>query len=483
MTSAIQVIEQINEQLTCAICLDRLTSPLFLQCLHTFCSQCLHRIVNNDPVPVITCPTCRAETPLPEKGVDQLMSNFFVNQMLDLVYLKSEELKKEIRENKKCAACDNVKTADFATSRCVDCNKDLCTSCVAEHKRAHATLDHRIIATGEDDGQDTQELDKYCLSFCKYHTRNVIKYFCNTCDEAICRVCTILEHREHQYVYPKEALPGRRGAITELLEQAKSRMPQLKKTLAEVREMSKRLTECKEAITREISENTQARIEALREGQNDLLKQLDDIHTAKQKVLCLQKDSIELELGKLSGCCEFADNVMKFGNEVEILQMKGRLETLNDVKVNFEPEEDDTIQYVNDPATTKIVSESLGSIRASSTFASISFASGDGIHTARVKMETTFKLTTKDRHGQRQQGGDRVTVDITQPDGTGLPATVKDEGMFEILILPSDNTCFQYCSSHHFQRQSGEFTGFERVYRKRPCSLWKFMSFSKTKTK
>lgn len=430
MTSAIKVIEQINEQLMCAICLDRLTTPLFLQCLHTFCSQCLHRIANNDPSSTITCPTCRAKTPLPDQGIDHLMPNFFVNQMLDLVHLKSEELKKEMRENKKCNACDNMKTADFATSRCVDCNKDLCTSCVAEHKRAHATLDHRIIATSEDDSQETQELDKYSLSFCKYHTRNVIKYFCNTCDEAICRVCTILEHREHQYVYPKDALPARRGAIAELLEQAKSRMPELKKTLSQVQEMSKRLTECREAIAKEISENTEDRIEALREGQNELLRQLDHIHDGKQKVLGLQKDSIELELGKLSGCCEFADNVLTFGNEVEVLQMKGRLEILNDVKVQFEPEEDDTIQYVHDPASTKTVSESLGSIRASSTFASISYASGDGIHTARVKMETTFRLTTKDRHGQRYKGGDRVTVDIRQPDGTPLRSTVKDEGNY-----------------------------------------------------
>ena len=122
MALAIKVIEQINEQLMCAICLERLTSPLFLQCLHTFCSQCLHRIVNNDPTPIITCPTCRAETQLPEKGVDYLMPNFFVTQMLDLVQQKSEELKKEIRENKKCTACDNTKTADIATSRCIDCS-------------------------------------------------------------------------------------------------------------------------------------------------------------------------------------------------------------------------------------------------------------------------------------------------------------------------------------------------------------------------
>lgn len=371
-----------------------------------------------------------------------LMPNFFVNQMLDLVHLKSEELKKEIREENKCQACENEKTADLATSRCVDCKKDLCTSCVAEHKRAHSTLDHRIIATIEDEGQqESQELDRYSLSFCKYHTRNVIKYFCNTCDEAICRVCTILEHREHQYVYPKEALPARRGAIAEQLEQAKIRIPELKKTLSGVQEMSKRLTECREAIAKEISENVQARIEALREGQNELLKHLDQIHDGKQKVLGLQKDSIELELGKLAGCCEFADNVLKFGNEVEVLQMKGRLESLNGVKIQFEPEEDDTIQYVHDPATKKTVSESLGSIRASSTFASISYASGDGIHTARVKMETTFRLTTKDRHGKRCKGGDRVTVDISQPDGIPLSSTIRDEGdgTYTVTYMPEVN--------------------------------------------
>lgn len=429
MTSAIQVIEQISEQLMCAICLERLTAPKFLKCLHTFCFQCLQRIANNDPCQVITCPTCRAETQLPDSGIKQLTSNFFVNQMLDLVQLKSDEIKKEIRKSKRCGACKSPETADFSSSRCIDCNKDLCASCVAEHKRVHATLDHRIIATGEVEEQDEQqELDKYSLSFCQSHTRNVIKYFCNTCDYAICRVCTILEHREHQYVFPKEALPGRRSFIAELLQKAESRIPQLKDTMTQVEDMSRRLKVCRDAIAKEIHENTQARIEALIEGQNDLLKHLDDIHNGKQKVLGLQKDIIELELGKLSGYCEFAENVMQFGNEVEILQMKGRLETLNDLQVAFEPEEDDTIQYVCDPSTTKSVTESLGKIRASSTFASISYASGDGIHTARVKMEASFKLTTKDRHGQRDKGGDRVSVIILAPDKTAIPNNVKDEG-------------------------------------------------------
>lgn len=87
---------------------------------------------------------------------------------------------------------------------------------------------------------------------------------------------------------------------------------------------------------------------------------------------------------------------MKFGNEVEILQMKGCLEILNDVKVNLEFEEDDIIQYVYDLVMMKIVLELFGNIWVSSIFVLILFVSGDGIYIVCVKMEIMFKLIIKD---------------------------------------------------------------------------------------
>lgn len=71
--------------------------------------------------------------------------------MLDLVYLKLEELKKEMCENKKCNVCDNMKIVDFVILRCVDCNKDLCMSCVVEYKWVYVMFDYRIIVISEDD--------------------------------------------------------------------------------------------------------------------------------------------------------------------------------------------------------------------------------------------------------------------------------------------------------------------------------------------
>jgi hypothetical protein len=96
--------------------------------------------------------------------------------------------------------------------------------------------------------------------------------------------------------------------------------------------------------------------------------------------------------------------------------------------LQLDPEEDDTIQYTADPDYERTVSQSLGKIHASSTFASLSFAVGDGISTARVKVEANFQVITKDRHGNRKEGGDRLNVVIRQPDDAILKSKVNDEG-------------------------------------------------------
>ena len=149
----------------------------------------------------------------------------------------------------------------------------------------------------------------------------------------MCRVCTILEHREHRYVYPKEALPEQKEEIAKLLAKTKEKIPQLKGALEMVREMSEKLGDCKRTIAEEIRKNTEARVSALMKTEEDLITRLEFIYAGKQKVLGLQRDGLELELGKISGCCEFAENVLKYENEVEILTIKSKLKSLNDVQV------------------------------------------------------------------------------------------------------------------------------------------------------
>ena len=343
--------------------------------------------------------------------------------MLDVVQFKVDEIKLEKKKGEKCEQCQDI---ELATSRCIDCDLMVCGSCIADHKRSRATIDHRIIPIDEDDIGDRQSLDNYSLTFCKYHTRNVIKYFCNTCDEAVCRVCTILEHREHQFVYPKEAIPQQRPIIENLLEDTKTHLPKLKLTLAEVQRMAGTLKECRDSIVNEIEAKTQARTDALLLAKGSLIRELNSIYETKRKTLSLQRDGIELEIGKISGCCSFAENILKFGNEVEILQIKSRLQSLNDMKLDLNPEEDDTIQYICESDSIQAVMESLGRIQASKTFASLSYADGDGFESARVGVPANVTVYARDRHGQKKTGGDRIKAEMTSPDGLKHDCAIED---------------------------------------------------------
>lgn len=97
--------------------------------------------------------------------------------------------------------------------------------------------------------------------------------------------------------------------------------------------MSDKLADCKMTIAEEIKRNADERVAILRDAEASLLRRLEVIYTGKQKVLGLQRDGLELELGKVSGCCEFAENVLKYENEVEILTIKTKLKNLSDFQV------------------------------------------------------------------------------------------------------------------------------------------------------
>ena len=286
---------------------------------------------------------------------------------------------------------------------------------MADHRRGRETMDHRIVSSTDEDfpTHDASSTDQCTtLTFCRYHTRNVIKYFCNTCDETVCRVCTILEHREHQFVYPKEAIPQQKPVIQELLHQTKQHIPVLRNTLKDITSMKDVLVDCRLTLLEEIEVSTREKINELLQSKDDLVDDLERIYQSKQKTLGLQTDCVELELGKLVGCCDFAENILKVGNDVEVLKMKSRLQQLNNLDIKLDPEEDDSIQYVRD----ENLDLSLGKIVATQTFASLSYAEGDAFDTARAGSETSIVVVARTRHGQKNSGMDKVEAQLVAPD-------------------------------------------------------------------
>lgn len=142
-----KLAQEINDEfLTCKICLEGYKSPKCLDCLHTFCEQCIDNHIMNEctykkysDYREFTCPLCRKRTQLPLGGVKKLPDNFLVSSLSELV---------QRQRPSKFPFCDICKLVNSkhreATSKCLDCNKLLCKQCVEMHKETKVTKNHSI---------------------------------------------------------------------------------------------------------------------------------------------------------------------------------------------------------------------------------------------------------------------------------------------------------------------------------------------------
>ena len=123
----------------------------------------------------------------------------------------------------------------------------------------------------------------FIQNFCMI-TFQVLKYFCETCDEAICRDCAIYEHREHIYVDLREAVKKYRSSITALQDRTKRKIPVLRAAVDEVRDVTHDLHQRVEVVRNTIRDTIQKHIQALEEQERELIGQLEDISNSKGKV-------------------------------------------------------------------------------------------------------------------------------------------------------------------------------------------------------
>jgi hypothetical protein len=77
-------MDELSEELCCAICLEQLSNPKALPCLHSFCEQCLETLTHGRAEPY-SCPSCRKQFTLPQGRVSNLPSNFHLSSIIERV--------------------------------------------------------------------------------------------------------------------------------------------------------------------------------------------------------------------------------------------------------------------------------------------------------------------------------------------------------------------------------------------------------------
>lgn len=409
-------VEDITRHLNCFICKRLIRSPKLLPCLHSFCQVCVQGLAEKvAPNEFLACPLCKTDARVSREEVDDLPINFFLDNMLDIALINSSD-----RESVPCSNCDS---ASAATSRCVDCGEFLCEKCYSVHKRIRQTKEHKILTISELLESKTGE-DLHRPAFCGIHRSEQLKYYCETCNEAVCRDCVLIEHRQHKYDYIKDSkkIQKQKAILENLFEQCARNIPILEKSIREIQGINDILHGRLATVKAEIRETAQQQIKVIKERERKLLTEVEKIHNAKSTILRRQKDQLEEDFTRFTAGCDFSEQVLKYANEVELLSLKAhitqRLTELSDTELDCKPKENAELTYeVNNKEAENTVSQCLGNIKTS------------GPHVALYDIE--FSATNRSMNGFAEDVPLKeapLSVELREATGSLLPPETIHQG-------------------------------------------------------
>ncbi|XP_067053335.1 E3 ubiquitin-protein ligase TRIM45-like [Acropora muricata] len=328
------VSEKLPEHFECAVCMEQFKEPKVLPCLHTFCMRCLQKLLKKQGADhVITCPECRQNAKIVHGDVAKLQPNFWVNNFMILLRLQDYDT------TSKPFLCENCDSEDEAVSRCNDCSIFMCDFCVTAHKRFLATRGHQILSMAEVQKLGSKALAK--PSFCVKHTGETLKLFCETCQETMCRDCTILDHREHKYNFVADVAEGMRKDLHSSMSKATDKEIAVSEGLETVEAMKLLVQSKVSEVNKEVDEFFDEQVKALEHQRANLKHEVMTEGKVRVNQLEKQSDVLSSFLAQLKSSVEFTSQALDDGDNVQLLTMKNqlsqRLTQLNSTEIEGEP--------------------------------------------------------------------------------------------------------------------------------------------------
>ena len=208
----------LRDDVKCGICLEELSRPRALTCLHSFCEKCLVTYYKEEQSSVgrIACPLCDEETILNDAGILGLRHDFRAMTLIERLEKEKpkqqQETKKEIRLCEECGDIDSESASSFFN--CAECKLALCMTCSKKHKHPCSADTSSRTNVAEMDLEKDDDANGTIL--CEKHGGKEKELFCTFCLIPVCQVCSINDHRlqdNHTCVKVEDFVPSMREEI------------------------------------------------------------------------------------------------------------------------------------------------------------------------------------------------------------------------------------------------------------------------------
>ena len=290
--AAKKTLEDLQQEITCPLCLGTFEDPRVLSCQHVNCKACLDALASRGGNVSLTCPECRKKTALLEGGVGGLPVAFHMNRLKELVA-------KMMLEEGTIEEVDAIGTVDAVVSP----------------RRSG-------------------------ISSCTRHPSQTLDVYCHKCKEVVCRDCILFdkEHASHPYDKLEVVTKEQREAVEKLLASLLRKQPAIQKIMVDVRNAHHYIVESQGVISAKIGESFDRVMSVIEEKkqsevqrfQSEANREVQDLesHEMTLKNVVSEVSAVQslVERGKLLGDVDFM--ARKKGMTFKINQMLSRIDNL-----------------------------------------------------------------------------------------------------------------------------------------------------------
>lgn len=422
----------------CSRCCGGRLDISVLPCFHTSCPKCLDEVSDKgDPLGLCKCPVC-------EDGLDSyaFSQSIIISNILNVVKedyeIGTAASVATTTDYGPCSGCDeHVRAA----GRCRDCNEMLCENCVWAHQRVRLTKEHTIIHFEEESQAHQGIANKPPAGppsySCEKHDREVLRLYCETCSQALCRECTMKEHSGHSFVYLQDAVKAARTDAPATLADVRALAGVLEEGVERSRLMSERLRLRTQSVAAEVRTTVGRHRVALNQRERELMQRLEQVHQAKEQALQRQRDRLAATAEQLA---RSADALQHAHGDLELLRARTEAQArLRDAReAPIEPAEDERLEFTAPDGALLAAIGTLG-LLSTAGFGPTSTAAGEALARAVRGRLATFTVQARDHLGERRLvGGDPLDVTVRGPDGSSCNADIVDlhDGTYQVAYKP-----------------------------------------------
>ena len=225
-----------------------------------------------------------------------------------------------------CESCQKMVSDSF----CHSCQQCICAECVRAHKQLQILSSHEIISIDSlrsslSSGSPEKIKVAHHDLKCSKHTDESLKLYCHDCHKLVCRDCTLIDHKDHGYVFVVDAAPVCKAEIREMSESVKKISDDLKAAVKSLEDSKKKLSGHETATTRAIDDAIDRISAKLMQKKAEMKAKASEMVSEAKETVSVQEKNAELAVGEVESLLEFMSRSLETATDQELLSLEKQM--------------------------------------------------------------------------------------------------------------------------------------------------------------